>query len=161
MLQRLASLALVAVCLGLPAHVLAGATSPSLVLSAASGEAADGARAVSVEGSFDFPNALQVGYPLQLVFFQGTRFARYEVAGAAVAGQSTALADGSLDEGELVGFLGDGAPAPAGVRIVTLTMTEGRVTLPAEFTAGPATAVLFTILADGSVISNPLSFVLP
>lgn len=55
---------------------VAGFTSPTLVLSSARGEAAGGGRAAALEGSFDFPNAVQVGYPLHVVVFQGATFAR-------------------------------------------------------------------------------------
>ena len=154
-------LAWVAAALGRPPVVTAGATSPTLVLSAAVATAAANARAVALEGSFDFHNAVQVGYPLEIVVFQGTRFARYPIAGSTVSGVSGALADGQLTEAEVPSLLGAGAPAAAGVRIVTMTGAGLRVTLPVEFVAGPARAVLFTVLAEGTVLSNPIDFVLP
>ena len=144
-----------------PAAVLAGATAPVLVLSAASGAVAGGARTVVLEGAFDFPNAVQVGYPLHILVFQGARFARYPVAGAAVVGESPVLGDGLLAEGELPVLLAAGAPAPPGVRLVTLRLDRATVTLPAEFTAGPATAVVFAVLPEGNVLSNPIGLVLP
>ena len=139
----------------------AGATSPTLVVSLASGMAVDGARVVSVAGDFDFPNAVQTGYPLQLMVFQGTRFVRYPAAGAPATGDSPLLADGALDEADLPSVLAAGTAAPAGVRIITFTAQEARLALPSTFVPGAATAVVFTILADGSVLSNPLAFVLP
>lgn len=144
-----------------PAWVHAGATSPTLVLGVAEGEALDGARAARFEGSFDFPNAIQVGYPLQLVVFQGTRFVRVPLVGTPRTGESPALADGTLAEGELTALLAAGAPTAAGVRIVTVTDRELRVTLPASFTAGPTRAILFAVLPEHPVLSNPIDFVLP
>lgn len=139
----------------------AGFTSPTLVLSAARGEAGTSGRGAAFEGSFDFPNAVEVGYPLSLVVFQGTTFARYPAAAAPVTGTSAALGDGVLDETELAAFTNAGAAADASVRIVTMTPSAIRVTLPATFTSGPASAELFTILSDGSVVSNVVAFVLP
>jgi hypothetical protein len=139
----------------------AGFTSPTLVLSAAQGEAATAGRAAAFEGSFDFPNAVQVGYPLNLVVFQGTTFVRYPAAGAPVTGTSTALGDGVLAESELAALLGNGGPVTASVRVVTMTPSAIRVTLPATFGAGLTTGVLFTILSDGSVLSNAIDFDLP
>jgi hypothetical protein len=144
-----------------PGRVHAGATSPTLVLGVAEGEALDGARAARFEGSFDFPNAIQVGYPLQLVIFQGTRFVRVPLVGSPRTGTSTALADDALSEAELPGLLAAGAPAEAGVRIVTVTDRDLRVTLPASFAAGPTRAILFAILPEHPVLSNPIDFVLP
>ena len=139
----------------------AGFTSPTLVLSSARGDAGPSGRAAAIEGSFDFPNAIQVGYPLSLVVFQGTTFVRYPATGTPVTGQSPALADGILADAELAAFVGAGTPAASSVRIVSMTPTAIRVTLPSSFTAGSATAVLFTILSDGNVLSNAIDFVLP
>jgi hypothetical protein len=140
---------------------LAGYTSPTLALTAARGDAGTAGRAAAFEGTFDFPNAVQVGYPLSLVVFQGTTFVRYPAAGAPLTGTSTALADGVLDLGELASFVGQGTPADASVRIVTMTPSALRVILPSTFGPGTATGVLFTILSDGNVVSNAVDFDLP
>ena len=152
----------VAVAFFARAHTVSGAaTTPLPVLSAASGAAAGTARTATVDGVFDFPNAVQSGTALHLVVFQGTRFVRYPLGGTPVAGDSALLADGSLDQGEVAAFLAAGTPAAASVRFVTLTADQARVALPASFTAGPATAVVFGIFGIESVLSNPLTFVLP
>src|SRR5262249_55308467 len=137
------------------------ATSPTLVVSAASGMRADGRVAVTVEGAFDFPNAVQVGYPLQLVVFQGTSFVRFPITGAAQIVQSSLLADGSLDADGVPGLLAAGSSATADVRIVSLSSTRAVLALPASFTPGAATVQAFTVLPDGRVLSNPLALVLP
>lgn len=152
---------LVMACFALTPVTHAGITSPTLLLSAASGIAAGGGRAVTVEGAFDFPNAVQVGYPLNLVVFQGTRFVRYPVVGGPVAGTSATLADGVLADTELTSLLQDGATVAGSTRIITLAPSQIRVALPSTFTAGATRAVLFTVLADGPVVSNPIDFTLP
>lgn len=139
----------------------AGFTSPTLLLASAVGAGGTSGRGVLLDGTFDFPNAIQVGYPLYLVVYQGTTFVRFAIAGTPVTGTSAALADNALSESELTSFLGQGGPAGSGTRIVTLTQSQIRVTLPSSFTAGSTRAVLFTVLPDGAVISNPIIFTLP
>jgi len=140
---------------------IAGFTSPTLVLSAARGDAGPAGRGAAFEGDFDFPNAVEVGYPLSLVVFQGTTFARYPAAAPPVTGTSPTLGDGVLAEAELAALDAAGGAADPSVRIVTMTPSTIRVTLPATFASGPASGVLYTILSDGSVVSNVVSFVLP
>lgn len=142
-------------------RVHAGATTPALLMTAASGTANGTARTVVVDGDFDFANALEVGYPIDLLVFQGTTFARYPFAGTPVTGTSPELTDGVFAEGEIDALLAEGAAAAAEVRVVTLVPERIRVTLPATFTAGAATAVVFGILTDGTVLSNAVTFVLP
>ena len=151
----------VAISLSLAANVYAGFTSPTLLLSTAMGAAAEGGRMAVVDGSFDFPNAVQQGYPLHLVVYQDTRFVRYPVVGGAVSGTSSTLADGLLVDAELDALQQAGTAAGGGVRILSLTPTQIRVALPQNFSAGATRAVLFTVLSDGAVISNPIDFTLP
>jgi len=155
------SLAIVTgLALGLIAReVRAAATTPTLILTTAAPAVAKGARSVAFEGSFDFPNALEVGYPLELVIFQGAHFVRYPVAGTAHVGDSAGLLAGHLDD--LPTFDLEGAEAPDDVRIVPVVPDRLRVTLPATFTAGRATAVLFASVPHGAVVSNPIVFLLP
>ena len=144
-----------------PAALRASGTSPTLVLSAATGAAAGGQRAVTLDGSLDFANSVQVAYPLSLVVFQGSRFVRYRLPGPVVAGTSPELADGHLTADEISGVDGEGSAAPAAVRIVTLLADRIRVALPADFAAGPTTAIVYAILPDSNVLSNPIDFTLP
>jgi len=160
-LVRCLLISLLAICLIPPVSARAGGTSPKLSLASAAGRAAEGARSAALTGSFEFPNAVEVGYPLQFAVFQGTRFVRYPVAGAPVTGTSPELADGQLTENELPAFLAEGSGAAAGVRIVSLNQTSTLLALPAEFAAGAATAVMFTVLGDKTVISNAIDFTLP
>ena len=154
-------LAIVLAPLVAAATAWASATSPTLIVSAARAVAADGRRSVTIEGTFDFENAVQVGYPLQLVVFQGTRFVRFPAVGVPQTGETSLLADGRLDAAELPALLAAGAPAGSDVRVVTLTATSALVALPAGFTAGAATAQVFTVLPEEPVLSNPLVLVLP
>lgn len=139
----------------------ASATSPTLIVSAGRVMAAEGRYTVAIDGTFDFPNAVQVGYPLELVVFQGTRFVRYPLRGTAVTGTSSVLGDGRLSAAELPTFLGAGGPAAPDVRLVTLTAESAVVTLPAEFIRGTATVQSIARLPEEPVLSNPLAVVLP
>ena len=157
----LAFFALAGLALAMPPGARGGFTSPPLILSEASGAEAGGQRSVSLRGTFDFENAVQLpGYPISLIVFQGTTFVRYPFTGAPVSGTSAVLADGILTEAEVPSL--DPAPAaPTGVRIIDLESDTIRVTLPATFTAGPTTAMVIAILVDGTVLSNPIVFSLP
>jgi hypothetical protein len=146
---------------GFAGEVRAAATTPTLVLTTAAPAAVGEARSVAFEGTFDFPNALEVGYPLALIIFQGTHFVRYPVTGPAHMGESSAAAGGQLDEDDVPTLDLEGVEAPVDVRIVTFVPDRLRVTLPATFTAGRATAVLYASVPHGAVVSNPIVFVLP
>jgi hypothetical protein len=146
---------------GTPVPARGGATTPALALSTAVGLAGGGGRVAVFQGSFDFPNALQLGYPIDLVVFQGTRFVRYPFADAAVTGASPELADGVLVSTEVPALVSEGAAVAPGVQVVTLTGDSIRVALPATFDAGPVRAVVFAILTDGTALSNTIDFVLP
>lgn len=146
---------------GLAGEVFAAATTPTLVLTTAAPAAVGEARAVAFEGTFDFPNALEVGYPLALIIFQGTHFVRYPLTGPAHMGESRAAVSGQLDADDVPTLDLQGVEAPADVRIVTFVPDRLRVTLPATFTAGSATAVLYASVPHGTVVSNPIIFVLP
>jgi hypothetical protein len=161
MRSLLAALVGGSLALALPGPARATGTTPLLALASASAAVADGARSVAVEGTFDFPDALQVGYPLELVVFQGTRFARFPVVGAPVTGDSPELADGALGAAEITAFLHEGTAAPAGVRLITLVADHARVSLPAGFTSGPASVLVFAVLSEGPVLSNVIVFSLP
>jgi len=160
-LVRRLLIALLATCLIPPVSARAGATSPKLSLASAAGQVAEGARSAALTGSFEFPNAVEVGYPLQFVVFQGTLFVRYPVAGSPVSGTSPELSDGQLTENELPAFLAEGGAAAVGVRIVSLNQTSTLLAIPVEFAAGAATAVMFTVLSNKTVISNAIDFTLP
>jgi hypothetical protein len=151
---------LFALAIAAPA-AFAGFTSPTLVLSAARGDAGTAGRGAAFEGQFDFPNAVEVGYRLSLVVFQGTTFARYPAAAAPVTGTSATLGDGVLAEAEIETLDGAGGAADPSVRILSMTPSTIRVTLPSTFASGPASGVLYTILSDGNVVSNVVSFDLP
>src|SRR5262245_45117995 len=139
----------------------AGFTSPTLVVMAATGSVAPAGRSLAISGEFDFPNAVQVGYPLSLVVFQGTTFVRYPAAGAPVEGTSPLLADGVLADGEIGAFVTAGAPAAASVRVLSITSGGMRVVLPAGFEPGPATVLLIATIPEGAVLSNAVEVVLP
>jgi hypothetical protein len=143
-------------------RVQGGATTPDMILATATGFAAGNARSAVFEGQFDFQNAQQVGYPINLVVFQGSTFVRFPLAGAAVTGSSPELADGTLTLGELGALLAQGNAAAATVEVVTITTTRLRVTLPASFAAGTTTAIIAASpTGEDTLLSNPIAFVLP
>jgi hypothetical protein len=137
----------------------AGATTPTLALSSAAATVVDaGIRSARFEAAYDYSNAVQADYDLELIVFQGENFARYPVSGPARVGSSTALADG-LTAGDLPTLEAASTPAPADVRVVEIGPTEITVRLP--LLTGGATAVLVATVDEGIVLSNPLTFVLP
>ena len=141
----------------------AGATTPTLIVqSADSGFAISGAqRLVTFRMAYDYGNAIQADYDIELVVFQGSAFVRYPISGAARIGTSGVLADG-LTVADLAAVDAASAPAPAGVRVVTIEPTRVTVALPASFGSGaPATAVLVATVDEGVILSNPLGFDVP
>ncbi len=139
----------------------ASATSPTLVLSAGQAVQAEGRYTVTIEGTFDFANAVQVGYPLQIVLFQGTRFVRFPLGGTPLTGVAAVLADGRLNASELPALLAAGSPASSEVRLLALTAKTAVLAIPAEFARGAATVQTVALLAEHPVLSNPLALVLP
>jgi hypothetical protein len=162
-MPRLLLILTIAAALAVPRGLRAGATSPTLVVSSATAAAVNGVRSVALEGMFDFDNAVQTGYALQFLVFQGTTFVRFPVADPPRTGTSPLVADGDVTEGDFASLAGAGQAAPAETRIVSLTSRSARLVLPPSFTAGPATVMIATILPndDDAVLSNPLPFVLP
>jgi len=139
----------------------AGATTPTLALSAGNAvTATNGLRLATFSASYDYSNAVQADYDLELIVFQGTTFARYPVSGPVRIGTSATLTDG-LAVGDLAALDAAGAPAPVNVRVVAVAPTEMSVVLPANFSTSNATAVLVATVDEGPVLSNPLVFALP
>jgi len=79
----------------------------------------------------------------------------------AIAKACEYLPDGTLVDGEVAAFMGEGAPAPAEGRIVTIAADRLRVALPRTFAAGSTTGVLFATLPEGDALSNAVTFILP
>jgi hypothetical protein len=141
--------------------VQAGATTPTLVL--ASGTAtvsSSGVRVVRFEAAYDYSNAVQADYDLEVIVFQNQTFARYPVSGPVRVGSTPAVADG-LAATDLPALDAAGSPAPSSVRVVALGPAEITVALPDTFSAAAATAALVATVDEGTVLSNPLGFVLP
>lgn len=137
----------------------AGATTPDLILSAGTGTAG-AVRTLRVEAAYDYANAVQADYDIELIVFQGTTFARFPLSGTVRTGVSPALADG-LQVSDLPALDAAGGPAPAGARLVGFDASSITVVLPATFQAGPATAALAATVDEGPLVSNPLVVVLP
>jgi hypothetical protein len=75
-------------------------------------------------------------------------------------GSSPAVADG-LAATDLPALDAAGSLAPLSVRVVALGPVGITITLPATFSAASATAALVATVDEGTVLSNPLVFVLP
>lgn len=161
MLSRLVvSAILVAATAGL---ARAGATTPTLIVqSADAGLAIPGAqRLVTFSVAYDYSNAVQADYDIELIVFQGSAFARFPISGPARTGTSAALGDG-LTVADLPALDAASSPAPASVRVVTIEPTRLTVTLPATFSSGSgANAVLAATVDEGPILSNPLLFNVP
>lgn len=142
------------------ARARAGFTTPTLVIADATVVAVDGARTASFEAAFDFPNAVQTGYRVSLVVWQGTHFVRFPVAGAILDGTSDVLSDGALADDEVPMLFDAGSPITT-ARILQLERDRITVALPPGFAAGAASAVLATMPYEGSAVSNTVSLVLP
>jgi hypothetical protein len=154
-------IALVLLLAATPAGVHAGATTPTLILATGAVLGDAGSPRTAVFGAtFDHTNAVQADYDLELVVWQGRRFARFPISGATRTGESAALDDG-LAAADLPALDAAGAAASAVVRLVALGTDAMTVTLPDTFAAGSATAALVATVDEGVVLSNPLSFVLP
>jgi hypothetical protein len=161
MLSRLALSVILVVATAVLAR--AGATTPTLIVqSADTGSAISGAqRLVTFRVAYDYGNAIQADYDIELIVFQGSAFARYPISGAARIGTSGVLADG-LSVADLAAVDAASAPAPAGVRIATIEPARVTVTLPVTFSSeGQATAVLVATVDEGVILSNPLGFDVP
>ena len=149
---------LLALVPGRPAR--AGFTTPTLVLTEASVAEADGARVATFDAAFDFPNAVQTGYRVSLVVYQGTRFVRFPVSGQVMEGTSAILSDGLLADTEVSALFASGSPT-ATARILQIERDRIAVSLPPDFAAGAASAVLATMPSEGAAVSNTIGLVLP
>ena len=139
---RLALLTAALLLAGTP--VYAANTDPTLALMRASAVRGAGGRAtVTLEGSFSFADAVQLALPLEIVVTQGATSARYTLTGNA-----------SLTVG--------GGPPQAVPPPGVLGMDERTITLvlPAEFTAGDATAQIIATYEQKAIASNALRFTL-
>lgn len=144
-----------------PSVARAGATTPTLLIQSASVVVTDaGARTATFAVAYDYSNAVQADYDLELIVYQGERFARFPISGPAQVGTSAALGDG-LEVADLPALDAAAGPAGPGVRIVTLQPTRLVVALPASFSPGPATAAFVAGVDEGTILSNPLGFVVP
>ena len=139
---RIPIAALVALVLfaGTPAH---GAfTEPRLALVRASAyRSTSGSTTLTLEGSFSFADAVQLGLPLNVVVTQGERSARFDLAGSVFTRTN-------------------GAPEQpvAGLGVVSITQREIVLVLPATFSAGAATAQVIATYDGKAIASNQLGF---
>lgn len=119
-------------------------TEPTFALTRATATRGTSGRATLVlEGSFGVADAVQLDLPLEIVVTQGTRSARFDLAGNVSV--------------SLAGAPAQAAPAPGVLGITSRSLT---LVLPAEFTSGEATAQIVGTYDGESVNSNQLRFTL-
>jgi hypothetical protein len=124
--------------------VRAADTDPTLALMRASAvRGARGRATVTLEGSFSFANAVQLALPLEIVVTQGTRSARFDLAG----GVSVSVGGGPPQA----------APPPGLIGLSDRTIT---LVLPVEFTAGEASVQVVGSYSDKPIASNRLGLTL-
>jgi hypothetical protein len=156
--RLIGTIAVILVCARL---AWAGATTPDLILASGSTMlGSGGVWTLSLTAAYDYSNAVQAAYDLELIVHQGQTFVRFPLSGSARTGMSPALADG-LGTADLPALDAASALAPAGVRVVSFDATSIIVTLPPSFQAGAVTASLAATVDEGPVLSNPLGLVLP
>ncbi|HZR84171.1 MAG TPA: hypothetical protein VFD92_23945 [Candidatus Binatia bacterium] len=157
-----AVLAIALAVVGATARARAAGTSPVLLLTAGDAFSDDaGARLVTASGAFNFDDLVQFSFPaVGLLVVQGARFARYEVSGEVVEGSSPLVADG-ITPAELPTLLGIGSAAASPVRLVHADRGEVSVVLPADFSAGAASIVLYAHHETEYFVSNAIPVVLP
>jgi len=138
----------------------AGSTDPTLAIGQLVARPVGGGALVEVLGEFGFDDVVQVDYPLTLVVYRGTSFARYPVGTPAVAGTFAALGDG-LAVSEIAALEATGSASPT-VEIVSLEPNRIVVSLPAALSsAGSITAVLYVeVIGEGGFVSNAPSVLL-
>jgi hypothetical protein len=146
--------------LPLAGSAMAGATTPTLLVASATVVGSGAARTVTFDVAYDYENAVQADYEIELVVFQGRDFARYPISGTARVGSSAALDDG-LAAADLPALDAAATPAPATVRPVVIAADRVTVSLPASFAPGSATVAFVATVEEGVVLSNPLDFTLP
>lgn len=119
-------------------------TDPTFALTRATAARSSGERwTVVLEGSFGVADAVQLDLPLQVVVTQGTRSARFDLAGRVSV---------SIDGGPA-----QDAPPPGVLAITSRTIT---LALPAGFAAGDAVAQIVGTYEGEQIASNQLRFAL-
>jgi hypothetical protein len=145
--------------LAAPAH--GGGSSPLLSLASADAFATSGGvRSVDVHGSFNFEDVVEGVFPAGLVVFQGTHFARFDQAGVVADGDASLLADG-LAASEVPALVALGAPAATPAALGQLRTDRVTVVLPAGFSPGAASVVLYAVYEGVGYASNTLAVTLP
>jgi hypothetical protein len=144
-----------------PVATFAAGTDPTLALSAADAIAVpSGAVGVNIAGVSSFDDLMQFSFPAGVFVHQGSRFARFDFAGGVTEGNDARVQNG-ISPGELPSLLSAGSPAAPPAALTQLRADRIAVSLPAGFSAGVATAVVYAILEGDAFLSNPITFVIP
>ena len=119
-----------------------------------------GVRVLTIDGSFNFDDLVQLSFPAGLVVIQGDRFARFDLTGSVRGGVTPLVADG-LDASEVPALLDLGTPAGPPAALTQVRVDRIVVVLPGQLTAGPATAILYADFDGDSFVSNAVTVTLP
>ncbi|MFQ5514977.1 MAG: hypothetical protein ACE5FG_11125 [Myxococcota bacterium] len=134
----------------------AASTDPTLAIGQVVALRTDAGTLVEIHGILGFDDLLQVSFPLNLVLHQSGEFVRYPIGGAPQSGSFAGLLDG-LETGEIVTLEALGSPEPA-AQILRLQPRSLTVLLPASFSVGPLSAVLYVeVSGEGSFLSNAVT----
>ena len=155
-----AIVAALSLCLLAPVAARAGGSSPILSITAGQGFATSGgARSLTVSGSFNFDDLVQIVFPAGLVVWQGSHFVRFDVDGSVREGDAAFVADG-IAAAEIPALLRAGAPVGA-ARLVEISGARIAAALPPSFTAGGVSAMLYADFDGDQFASNTIAVSLP
>jgi hypothetical protein len=136
--------AIAALLLSHAGPLYAAFTEPRLALMRATPfRATGGATTLSLEGSFSFADAVQLGMPLTVVVTQGQLSARFDLAGTV----SISVGGGAVQ------------PAP-GPGVIGFTQREITLVLPRGFSPGAATVQVVADFDGKPIASNQLAVTL-
>ncbi len=120
----------------------------------------DGVQSLTVFGMFNYDDLLQFSVPAGLIISQGSQFVRYDISGQIAEGTSPAIANGIVAT-DIPALLGLGTPACGPATLTQLRVDRISVTLPADFSPGPVSVILYAVPDGSPFVSNAVSATLP
>ena len=166
--QLLGVLALTALVAASPQVAHAAGSAPTLAITGVSAyEGSGGTSGATVQGTFNYEDLLQFSYPAGVILFRGNEFTRYDLSGAIISGVSTLVSDGIVDL-DVIPLLSIGAASGAPASVVKLRPGEISVALPAGFSPGLTSAILYGVVNDDlgspgpgtAFVSNTVQFLI-
>jgi len=152
---------LVALLGATPPRAHASGTDPVLVLTAVEAfGTASGPVGLEVHGSFHVEDYVQFPFPVGLLVWRGTEWARYELGGSVFEGNDPALA-GGVTSAEMLALVSSGTSAPPPARAIRTEPGRLQIALPAQLTPGSVSVVAYAVLEGNAFLSNVLTAVAP